>query len=69
MVKIYSMLEKFSQGPFIKEKIIEEFGITGRKQKSNLQTLASEKSEELAAVNGLILSGISCDKEGHAEWI
>ena len=27
-----------------------------------------EKSEELAAVNGLIVSGINCGKEGPVEW-
>ena len=28
-----------------------------------------EKSEELAAVNGLFVSDISCGKEGPVEWI
>ena len=31
--------------------------------------MTGEKSEELAAVNGLIVSGISCGKEGPVEWI
>ena len=49
---------------FIREEIIEELGITRRKLKLSLKTLTGEKSEELTAVNGLILSGISCCKEG-----
>ena len=69
MAKTYVMLDNCSHGSFIKEKIIEELGITGRKLKLSLKTLAGEKSEELAAVNGLIVSGINCDKEGSVEWI
>ena len=69
MVKTYAMLDNCSQGSFIKEAITEELGITGRKLKLSLKTLTGEKSEELAAVNGLIVSGISCGKEGPVEWI
>ena len=69
MVKTYAMLDNCSQGSFIKEEIIEELGITERKLKLSLQTLTGEKSEELAAVNGLIVSGISCGKGGPAECI
>ena len=69
MVKTYTVLDNCSQGSFIKEEIIEELGITGRKLKLSLKTLTGEKSEELAAVNGLIVSGISCGKEGPVEWI
>ena len=69
MVKSYAMLDNCSQGSFIKKEIIEELGITGRKLKLGLRTLTGEKSEELAAVNGLIVSGISCGKEGPVEWI
>ena len=53
------MLDNCSQGSFIKKEIIEELGITGRKLKLGLRTLTGERSEELAAVNGLIVSGIS----------
>ena len=67
MVKTYGMLDNCSKGSFIKEEIIEELGITGRKLKLNLKTLTGEKSEELAAVNGLIVSAISCGKEGPVE--
>ena len=69
MVKTYAMLDNCSHGSFIKEEIIEELGITGRKLKLSLKTLTGQKSEELAAVNGLIVAGISCGKEGSAEWI
>ena len=69
MVKTYAMLDNCSQGSFIKEEITEELGITERKLKSTLQTLTGEKSEELAAVNGLIVSGISCGKGGPVECI
>ena len=69
MVKTYAMLDNCSQGSFVNENIIEELGITGRKLKLSLMTLMSEKSKELEAVNGLIVSGISCDKEGPVEWI
>ena len=69
MVKTYEMLDSCSQGFFIKEEIIEELGITGRKLKLSLNTLTSDKSENLAAVNGVTVSGISCGKEGPVEWI
>ena len=68
MVKTYAMLDNCSQGSFIKEEIIEELGITGRKLKLSLKSLTGEKSEELVAVNGLIVFGISCGKEGPVEW-
>ena len=61
MVTRYAMLDNCSQGSFIKEEIIEEFEITGRKLKLGLETLMGEKLE-LAAVNVLIVSGISCSK-------
>ena len=63
------MLDNYSQGSFIKEGIIQEFEIFGRILKLSLKTLTGEKSEELAAVNGLIIAGISCGKEGRSEWI
>ena len=63
MVKTYAMLDNCSQGSFTKKQIIEE------KLKLNLRTWTGEKSEQLAAVNGLIVSGISCGKEGPVEWI
>ena len=69
MVKTYAMLDNCSQGFFINENIIEELGITGRKLKLSLMTLMTEKSKELEAVNGLIVSGIRCDKEGPVEWL
>ena len=68
MVKTYAILDNCSQGSFINEKIIEGLRITGRKLKSSQKTLTDEKSDELAAVNGLIVSGISCGKEGPVEW-
>ena len=37
--------------------------------KLSLKTMTGEKSEELAAVNASIVSGISCGKEGPVEWI
>ena len=69
MVKTYTMLDNCIQGSFIEEEIIEDLVINGRKLKLRLKTLTDEKSEELAAVNGLIVSGISCGKEGPLEWI
>ena len=67
IVKICSVLDKFNQGPFIKEEIIEELRITGRKLKLILKTVTGKKSEELEAVNGLIVSDISCGKKGPVE--
>ena len=55
----YAVLDNCSQGSFIKEEIIEELRITGRNLKLSQKTLTGEKSEELPAVNGLIVSGIS----------
>ena len=68
MVKTYAILDNCSQGFFINEEIIEGLGITERKLKLSRKILTGEKSDELAAVNGLIVSGISCGKEGPVEW-
>ena len=69
MVKAYAMLDNYSQGSFIKKETIEELGITGKKLKLKLKTLTGEKSEGLAAVKRLIVSGISRGKEEPVEWI
>ena len=69
MVKTYAMLDNCRQVSFIKKEINEELGITGRKLKLILKILTGEKSEELAAANVSIVSGISCGKEGPVEWI
>ena len=69
MEKTYVMLNNSIQGSFIKEEIIKEFGITGKKLKLSLKALTDEKSEELAAVDGLVVSGISCGKAGSVGWI
>ena len=68
MVKTYAILDNCGQGFFINEEIIEGLGITERKLKLSQKILTGEKSDELAAVNGLIVSGISCGKEGPVEW-
>ena len=39
------------------------------KLKLSLKTLTGKKSEELATVNDLIVSGVSYGKERPAEWI
>ena len=69
MVTRYAMLDNCSERSFNKEEIIEELEITGRKLNLSLETLMGEKLEELAAVNVLIVSGISCSKEVPVEWI
>ena len=69
MVKTYAMLDNCSQGFFIKEEITEERGITGSKTEVKPKTLTGKKSEELATVNDLIVSGVSYGKERPVEWI
>ena len=52
------MLDNCSQGSFIKDEIIEDLGISGRKLKLSLKTLTGEKSEDTEAVDGLIISAV-----------
>lgn len=54
---------------FIKEEIMEDREITAKKLKLGLKTLTGEKSEEIAAVNDLIVSEISSSKKGPVEKI
>ena len=52
------MLDNCSQGSSIKDEIIEDLGISGRKLKLSLKTLTGEKSEDTEAVDGLIISAV-----------
>lgn len=52
---------------FIKEEIMEELEITGKKLELGLKTFTGEKSEEIAAVNDLIVSEISSSNKGPVE--
>ena len=45
------MLDNCSQRSLIKEKIIEELGITRKKMELSLKTLTGEKSEDLSVVS------------------
>ena len=69
MVKAYTMLDNCNQGSFIKDEIIEDLGMSGRKLKQSLKTLTGEKSEDTEAVDGLIISAIDCKKGRPVEWI
>ena len=69
MVKTYAMLGNCSQGSFIKDEIIEDLGISGRKLKLSLKTLTGEKSEDTEAIDGLIISAADSKKGRPMEWI
>ena len=69
MVKTYDMLDNGSQGPFIKDEIIEDLGISDRKLKLSLKTLTSKKSEDTVAVDGLIVPAVDSKKGRPMEWI
>ena len=68
MVKTYDMLDNCSQRSFIKDEIIEEIGISGRKLKLSMKTLTGEKSEDTEAVDGLIISAVDCKRGRFMEW-
>ena len=69
MVKTYAMLDNCSQGSFIKDEIIEDLGLSGRKLKLSLKTLTGEKSEDTEAVDALIISAIDSKKGRPMGWI
>ena len=62
MVQTYATLDTCSQGSFIKDDIIEDLGISGRKLKLSLKTLTGEKSEDNEAADGLIVSAVYSKK-------
>ena len=57
--KTYAILENCSQGSFIRDELVEELWITGRKLQLSLKTLTSEK----------LVSGIDLKKNRTNEWI
>ena len=63
------MLENCSQGSFIKDEIIEDLGISGRKLKLSLKTLTGEKAKDTEAVDGFIISAVDSKKGRPMEWI
>ena len=57
------MLDNCSQASFIRNELIEDLGITGRKlQQLSLKTLIGKKSEGTMAIDGFIVSGIDLKK-------
>ena len=57
------MLDNCSQASFIRNELIEDLGITGRKlQQLSLKTLIGKKSEATMAIDGFIISGIDLKK-------
>ena len=56
------------QGSFIKDEIIEDLGIPGRKLKLSWKTLTGKKSEATEAVDGLIISALDSEKGSPMEW-
>ena len=56
------------QGSFIKDEVIEELGIPGRKLKLSWKTLTGKKSEATEAVDGLIISALDSEKGSPMEW-
>ena len=66
--KTYTMLDNCSQGSFIRDELIEELEMTGRKLQLSLKTLTGEKSEDTMAIDGLIVSGIDLKKTRTNGW-
>ena len=69
MFKTYAMLDNCSQVSFIRDDLIEDLQITGRKLQLSLKTLTGEKLEDTMAIDGLIVSGIDLKKTRTNEWI
>ena len=67
--KIYAMLDNCGQGSIIRDELIEDLGIPGRKLQLILKTLTGKKSEEIMAIDGLIVYGIDLKKTRTNEWI
>ena len=63
------MLDNCSQGSFIRDELIEDLGMTGRKLQLSLNTLIGEKSEDTMAIHGLIVYGIGLKKTRANDWI
>ena len=63
------MLDNCSQGSFIRDELIEDLGMTGRKLQLSLNTLIGEKSEDTMAIDGLTVYGIGLKKTRANEWI
>ena len=56
------MLDNCSQASFIRNELIEDLGITGRKLQFSLKALIGKKSEDTMAIDGFIVSGIDLKK-------
>ena len=65
----YAMLDNCGQVSFIRDELIEDLGIPGRKLQLILKTLTGKKSEEIMAIDGLIVYGIDLKKTRTNEWI
>ena len=63
------MLDNCSQGSFIRDELIKDLGITGRKLQLSLKTLTGEKSEDTMAIDGLAVYEIDLKKTRTNEWI
>ena len=68
MFKTYAMLDNCSQASFIRNELIEDLGITGRKLQLSLKTLIGKKSEDTMAIDGFIVSGIDLKKTRTNGW-
>ena len=69
MFKTCTMLDNSSQGSFIRDELIQDLGITGRKLQLSLKALTGKKSEDTMAIDGLIVPEIDLKKTMTYEWI
>ena len=63
------MLDNSSQGSFIRDELIQDLGITGRKLQLSLKALTGKKSEDTMAIDGLIVPETDLKKTMTYEWI
>ena len=59
MITTYAMLGNCSQGSFIHDNLVKEFGVHGMKTTLNIKTLHEEKTESTMIVEGILVTGMS----------
>ena len=67
--KTCTMLDISSQGSLIRDELIQDLGITGRKLQLSLKALTGKTSEDTMAIDGLIVPEIDLKKTRTYEWI
>ena len=55
----YAMLDNCSQGPFVHEAVLKQFGAKGTKTTLSLKTLHGERSKNTSAIAGMQVKSIN----------